>query len=255
VTGTDAVIDGITLRGGGVAVEAVGVSGLAARHLAILDTAREAIRIDGCSQIAVEDSRIERAMGDPMFVRSTTEARLARNVIALRSKTGSVHGIYLETVDHSHILDNVIDPGEAFLINLTDSSDNEVIGNILDRGDTGVTLFGTSRRNFVFRNVVISPVSDSVYVAAETADNTIVNNTFYLASNIVDAGVNTKAANNLVSSRAEDFVDPAAPAYNFHLVTGCPSIDAADDLGYDMLPDQQARFLGLGPDLGAVESY
>jgi hypothetical protein len=253
VTGTDVVLDGIALRGGGIAVEATGVSGLAVRRLAIFDTSREAIWIDGCSQITIEDSRIERSMGDPMFVRATDDARVARNFIALRTKMGSVHGIYLVGVNRSHIIDNVVDPGDAWLISLTDSSDNEVSGNILDRGDTGLTIFGTSQRNFVFRNVVISPAQDSIYVDSTPTDNTIVNNTFYLASDIVNNGINTTAKNNLVSTSAEDFVDPAA--YDFQLVTGCPSIDAATDLGYDMLPDQPALFLGMGPDLGAVESY
>ncbi|HEU4730108.1 MAG TPA: right-handed parallel beta-helix repeat-containing protein [Kofleriaceae bacterium] len=253
VTGAAAVIDGLTLRGGGTAIEAAAVAGLVIHGFTIDDTSSDAIRIDGCAQVTITDGRIERAAGDPLLLRTTTDASVERNFISLLTKSGSVHGINLESVSRSHLIDNIIDPGEAFLINLTDSSDNEVIGNTLDRGDTGLTIFGNSQRNLVCRNVVISPLADSVYIDSPASDNTIVNNTFYLAPDITDAGMNTSAANNLVSSEATDFVDPAS--YDFHLTAGVPAIDAATDLGLDMLPGQPARFLGQAPDLGAVESF
>lgn len=254
VTGNDAVIDGLELQGGGTGVEAAAVSGLVMRHLAIHDTASDAIHIDGASQLTIDGSRIERAGGTPVLVRSTRDGFVQHNFVSLADKTARIAGIDLQAVTGVHVLSNSIDPGNAFLVSLTDSSDNEVIDNILDRGDTGVTLFGDSHRNLVFRNVVISPAADSVFIEAPATGNTIVNNTFYMAgSAIVDGSTGTVAQNNLFSTSTGQFVHAAL--YDFHLVDGDPAIDGGTDLGLDMLPDQPARFLGSAPDLGAVESH
>jgi parallel beta-helix repeat protein len=253
VKDSDAVIDGLTLQGGIYGIQAVQVSGITVRRVTILDTENAAIQLDGCSNVVVEDNRIERAGGDPLYLHATTGAWVQRNVVVLRTKVGSVHGFWLEEVMQSHIIDNVIDPGEAFLIHLNNSSDNELIGNILDRGDTGITIYGNSARNLVFRNVVISPTHDSVFVEAPATDNKIINNTFFRAADIVDGGTNTMAANNLISDNVAHFAHAAV--YDFHLVAGHAAIDAATDLGLDMLPDMPARFLGNKPDTGAVESY
>lgn len=253
VTGNAAVIDGLELRGGGTGVEAGAVSGLVMRQLAIHDTAGDAIHVDGASQLTIDGSRIERAGGTPVLVRSTRDAFVQHNFVSLADKTARIAGIDLQAVTGVHVLGNTIDPGNAFLVSLTDSSDNEVIDNILDRGDTGVTLFGDSHRNLVFRNVVISPAADSVFIDAPATGNTIVNNTFYMAGAIVDGSTGTVAQNNLISTNTGQFVHAAL--YDFHLVDGDPAIDGGTDLGLDMLPDQPARFFGSAPDLGAVESH
>lgn len=223
------------------------------RHVTIRSSSSDGIQIDVGSRIVIEDSRIEDTGGDPMFLYAINDIEVQRNFVALRTKMGSVHGLWLEEVNRGHIIDNVIDPGQAFLLLLSNSSDIEVIGNILDRGDTGIAIVGNSQRNLVFRNVVISPTYDSVYLDSYASNNTIVNNTFYQAANIVDGGMNTMAANNLISSNLGDFVQ--STIYDFHLVAGHPAIDAATDLGLDMLPDDPARYLGARPDTGAVESY
>ena len=254
VTGDDAVIDGLELTAGGTAVDAFAVTGLALRHLVVHDTTGDAIHIDGCSQLTLEDSRIERVGGTPVLVRVTRDATLQRNFVSLTNKAARIAGVDLQGVTRVHVLGNTIDPGNAYLVSLTDSSDNEIVGNILDRGDTGVTLFGDSHRNLVFRNVVVSPASDSIYIDPAATNNTIVNNTFYMSTNaIVDNSTGTVDKNNLVSSNASDFVH--ATLYDFHLVAGCPAIDGGADLGLDMLPDRAERFLGNAPDLGGVESY
>jgi hypothetical protein len=253
VAGDDAVIDGLELTAGGTAVAAAQVTGLTLRRLAIHDTAGDAITIDGGSQLTIEDSRVERAGRTPVLIRATSDATLQRNFVSLTDKTARIAGVDLQGVTRVHVVSNTIDPGNAFLVSLTDSSDNEVIGNILDRGDTGVTLFGNSHRNLVFRNVVVSPTSDSVFVDASATGNQIINNTFYQAvSGVVDDSTDTVSRNNLLSSDAARFVH--VTLFDFHLVTGDSAIDAGTDLGLDMLPDQPARFLGNAPDLGAVES-
>jgi parallel beta-helix repeat protein len=255
VNGTGAVLDGLTLRGGTFGIQALAVGGITIRGLTIQDTLDHAIQLDSCSQVVVEDNRIERAGGDSLHLYSTTEALVQRNFVVLGAKTGTIAGFALEDVNRSRFLDNIIDPGEAHLIRLTNSSDNEIVGNILDRGESGIVLRGASNGNFVFRNVVTAPIYDSVFIEAPGANNKIINNTFYEASDVVDGGTGTMAVNNLVSDNSADFVDPKPPAYNFHLVAGHAAIDTGADLGLDMLPAAPERFLGSKPDTGAVESY
>jgi parallel beta-helix repeat protein len=253
VNGAEAVIDGLTLRGGTFGIQALAVAGITVRNATFLDTTDHAIQLDSCSQVVVEDNRIERAGRDSLHLYGTSEALVQRNFVALPAKTGAVHGFWLEEVHRSRILDNIIDPGEAHLIRLTNSSDNEIIGNVLDRGESGLVLYGNSSGNLIFRNVVISPTYDTVYI--EGASNKVINNTFYQGPDVVDRGTGTMAVNNLLSTATTDFVAPAPPAYNFHLIAGHAAIDTGTDLGLDMLPSQPARFLGSQPDTGAVESY
>jgi parallel beta-helix repeat protein len=255
VKGNDAVIDGLALRGGNVAIEVALVSRAVLRRLAIRDTAGDAIRATGCTDLYVEDSRIEGAGGDPLVMQGSTGAWIRRNFVVLKSKAGTVHGFWLTEVTRSHIIDNVIDPGDAHLISLDNSSDNELIGNILDRGDTGITVYGNSQRNLIFRNVVINPTYDSVFFdpTPQTIENRVINNTFLGTSDIVDEGMGNTKANNLVTDDVTEFVH--ASLYDFHLVSGHTAVDGAADVGQDMLPDDPARFLGSKPDLGAVESY
>jgi len=153
----------------------------------------------------------------------------------------------------SRILDNIIDPGSARLIDLLESSDNHIEGNILDGGHAGVVLEGGSNRNMVLRNVAMDCAYDGVYVSADSTGNTYVNNTILRCSTaIANGSPDLVEANNLVSSDNADFVDPVA--YDFRLADGSPSIDAATDMGFDLLPNDPARFLGAAPDLGAVET-
>lgn len=252
VNGADTVIDGLTLRGGNVAIQALAVAGITVRNATILDT-QDAIQLDSCSRVVVEDNRIERAAHHSLYLYASSEALVQRNFVVLPAKTGAVQGFWLEEVHRSRILDNIIDPGEGHLIRLTNSSDNEIIGNVLDRGDSGLVLYGNSGGNLIFRNVVIAPIYDTVYI--EGANNKVINNTFYRGPDVVDSGTGTMAVNNLVSTTTTDFVDPAPPAYNFHLIAGHNAIDTGTDLGLDMLPSQPARFLGSNPDTGAIESY
>jgi parallel beta-helix repeat protein len=253
VNGAAAAIEGLRLQGGTAGIQALGVAGITVRGMRILDTLGHAIRFESCSQLVIESNKIERAGGDSLHLYSTADALVRDNFVVLGAKTGAIHGFWLEEVNRSRIIGNIIDPGEAHLMRLTNSSDNEIVGNVLDRGESGIVIYGNSQRNVMFRNVVISPIYDSVFIEGGAANNTVVNNTFYKAPDLVDMGTNTVAGNNLVSDNIADFVQPTI--YDFHLVAGHAAIDAAIDLGFDMLPDTPERYLGTKPDIGAVESY
>lgn len=253
VTGNGDELIGLTLQQGDIGISALGVTGLAIRLVHALDTVGEAVRLENVAQVTVEDSRIDHAGPAPIHIITSTDTIVQRTFVALAAKTGTVYGVRVEGSQRIHVVDCTIDPGTAWMISLDASSDNEVIGNIVDGGDTGITLTGGSNRNHLFRNVVMAPNTDSVYVDGQSNDNIVENNTFYMIADITDEGVNTVARNNLVSANVTDFVAPAG--YDFHLVAGSASIDAATDVAQDMLPDAPARFLGAAPDLGAVESY
>ena len=253
VTGTDGTVDGLVFQGGDVAISAIGVTGLVIRRVHALDTIGDAFHLDNVANATIEDSRVDRAGPAPIHISASTDSTVQRTFVALAAKTGTVYGVRVEQSSRIHLVDNTVDPGTAWMISLQGTVDSEVIGNVIDGGDSGIVLTGTSDRNLVFRNVVMAPAYDSVYLDATAHDNVVLNNTFFMASNVTDAGLNTSAKNNLVSVTAADFVAPAA--YDFHLAAGNPAVDAAADVGQDMLPASAARFLGAGPDLGAVESY
>ncbi|MGE5185801.1 MAG: right-handed parallel beta-helix repeat-containing protein [Acidobacteriota bacterium] len=233
VTGTNAAVGGLALQG----------------------TADEAVRVDTTSNVSITDCHVAVTGAMPIHVIASSDVTIQRAFVALQAKTGTVYGIVLEGSTRAHVLDNIIDPGTAWMIDLQDTSQSEIRGNILDGADTGIVLFGASNNNMVFMNVAIAPAYHAVYVDTAPTGNVVLNNTSLMAASSAFADVSgvTMMLNNLDSTSPADFVSPAT--YDFHLVAGSPSIDAASDVGQDMLPDSPARFLGAGPDLGAVESY
>lgn len=251
-------VDGLTITGAGAtgasaaAIVASRTTGLVVRDVAIDDIAGEGVVVEGCSDATIADGTIEHPIGTPIVVRDSSAVTIARELVVLDAKLGAVAGISLERVTGSHLVDNIVDPGEAFMIALLDSSDNELAGNIVDRGDSGIVLLGTSARNLVIRNVVISPAYDSIYLEGGAESNIVVHNTFYMAGDVVDGGIGTVTGNNLISTTASDFVAP--DGYDFHLAAGSPFVDAATDLGYDLCPALPERYLGSAPDLGGVET-
>ena len=253
VAGDGAVVDGLAFRGGTPAIAATGATGFAIRHVTIASATGDGIRLDNCRSGIVEDGRIEQPGGTPVGLVDSTDVVVRRLFVALNAKVGPVRGVEVVGGLRIQLHDNLIDPGEAFLVSIEASVDTELIGNILDRGDTGIAILGGSQRTVLSRNVVVSPLYDSVYIAGGVTDTTITHTTFFMASAPVDSGTNTKVENSLLSTAAGDFVDAAG--YDFHLVAGSPAIDAATDLGLDLLPGLSARYLGAAPDLGAVESY
>lgn len=218
------------------------------RDTSIDGAAGNAIEIDRGTDVTVERTTITRTLGDPIFAQSSTTLVVRDNTILIEpGSTG--RGVVFASVTGSQVLDNFIDPGAAQLVRLVDSNDNEIVGNILDRGDVGVALFGTSTRNLVFRNVIVSN-PEPLYVAATATGNRLVHNTIYMCGGIVDGAPDSELTSNLEADQG--FVDP--DAFDFHLAPGSAAIDAATDLGLDLLPDDPARFLGAAPDLGAVET-
>ena len=253
VTGDNAAISSLALSGGADAVRAVSVANLTLKSLSLATPTGDGIHLESCTHCEIDDCRVDHAAGEPVLVRTSSDLFVRRAFVALASKAGTLHGIEVESSSQIHILDSIIDPGTAWMIDLQDTTDSEITGNVIDGADTGITLFGTTARIAIFRNVVTNPAQDSIYVDASVTDTTITNNTFYNAPDITNNGVNTTEVNTLLSTNAADFVAPAT--YDFHLVAGSTSIDAATDVGQDMLPDSPARYLGAGPDLGAVESF
>jgi len=216
----------------------------------IVDPAGSAIVVERAVDITIDAMFITGVLGDPIEAIDSTGVLVERNMVVIAPIGGSGRGVVFTRVTGSKILDNVIDPGPARLISFEDSSNNEIVGNILDRGDVGIGLFGTSTGNLVLRNVIAANVSEAMFIDASASANRILHNTLYMTSSIVDGAPDTELANNLEASNG--FVDP--DTYDFRLAPGNPAIDAATDLGLDLLPDQPARFLGAAPDLGAVET-
>ena len=247
------VVDGLAFRGGTPAIVADGATGFAIRHVTIAGASGDGIRITNGRSGVIEDSRIEQPVGTPVGLVDSTDVVLRRTFVALNAKVGPVRGVEVLRGLRIQLHDNIIDPGEAFLVSVESSADTELIGNVFDGGDTGLAILGTSTRTLVLRNVCVNPLYDSIYIASGVTDTTIVHTTFFLAGSPVDSGTNTTVQNSLLSSAAGDFVDAAT--YDFHLVANSPAIDAASDLGLDLLPGLPARYLGAAPDLGAIESY
>ena len=189
-------------------------------------------------------------IGDPIFAIDTSDLTIRDCTIIISDKTLG-RGLRLENTSRSLIIDNLVDPGPAQLISMQDSSDNEIIGNVLDGGNVGIALFGASSRNLIFRNVIMGSTDEAMFVDATAVTNRILNTTLFNAAAISDSAPDTQIANTL--DAATGFVAPVT--YDFRLVPGNPSIDQGTDLGLDMLPDSPERFLGVAPDLGAVESF
>jgi len=216
----------------------------------IIDPTGSAIVLDRTVDVTIDAMFITGALGDPIEAIDSSDLTIRDNTIVIAPTGGSGRGVVFTRVTGSQIVDNLIDPGPARLISLEDSSNNEIVGNILDRGDVGIGLFGASNANLVLRNVIAANVGEAMYIGAAAGGNRILHNTLYMTSAIVDGAVDTELANNLEA--AQGFVNP--DVYDFRLVPGNPAIDAATDLGLDLLPDLPARFLGAAPDLGAVET-
>ena len=223
--------------------------------LALQGTADEALHVEATSLVTLADCHVQVTGAMPVHVVSSADVTVERAFVALAAKTGTIYGVVLESSQRVHVIDSIVDPGTAWMIYLQDTSDSEIRGNILDGADTGVAVFGASTGNTLFMNVAIAPVYHAIYFDTAPTGNVALNNTSLSAASgaFVDVNGTNMLVNNLDSTSAADFVSPAT--YDFHLVAGSPSIDAASDVGQDMLPDSPLRFLGNGPDLGAVESY
>lgn len=245
---TDVRVEGAA--GDGIQVDMA--AGVNLTGVTVLDPSGRGLALTWSDGARIVGAHIERAGADLVSVMDAGDALIQDAFMVIGDKT-ALRGIHMERVTGSRVCDNVIDPGSARLINLLDSSDNRIERNILDRGHAGVVLEGVSLRNTVFQNVVIGSEYDGIYVGGEAADSVVVHNTLHQCSSaVVDGATSTTQGNNLVTDSDDAFVDPAA--YDFHLVGGSPSIDAGEDLGYDCMPERAARFLGLAPDLGAVET-
>ncbi len=243
----------LTIRDAGAdAIEVRGATGAFLYDLAILDPAGRAVVAADCVELTLAESRLERPGGN-VVVAARCSAVTVRDDFMIVGDKENARGVRFEQVEGSFVLDNLIDPGEARLVDLLDSSRNEIVGNILDRGHAGVVLEGASHENLVLRNVIIGSVYDGVYVASESTGNTVVHNTMYqCATALVDGAADTLTGNNLVDPVEEELADPAS--YDFRLLPGSPHIDAGEDMGFDVWPDGPESFLGAAPDLGAVES-
>jgi hypothetical protein len=233
----------------GIAVRIAAAASSAVRGATIQDPTGNAIEITGSVGITIEDTSITLTLGDPIIAVQSTELVIQRNTILI-DPLATGRGVVLDQVERSRILDNFIDPGSARLVELQASRDNEIIGNILDRGDVGIGLFAASTGNLVLRNVIIASGDEPMYVDAPATGNRVLHNTLYLCGAISDLAPDTQIENNL--DMDQGFVDPAA--FDFHLAAGNAALDAGTDLGLDLLPDRPERFLGPAPDLGAVET-
>jgi parallel beta-helix repeat protein len=237
--------DGINVStSGGVTVEGNTMTNLLGRGVVISDT----------SNVRVHSNQMIQVAEDQIVVRDGSSIDVAYNEIIINNKT-TQKGVHFIRVDNSRICDNFIDPGEARLISLSDSNDNLIEGNILDRGDAGVALEGTSSGNMVFRNVIIESAYDGIYVSSTTDNNTIVHNTIHNASSalVISDASNSIVGNNLVTDlNFAGYVDAAN--YDFHLAPESEHIDAGELLGYDCVPGAAETYWGAAPDLGAVET-
>jgi parallel beta-helix repeat protein len=254
VTGARATLRGLHFEGGGTdAITATGVTGLVIDTATIVTPANYGIGLTDVSDATITKCVIDRSGSTPIEISTSTSSTISSSTIKLAGKTGIVFGIEITGSTNMHVLDNIIDPGDAWMIHLDGTSSSEIAGNIIDGGDTGIVLTGSSMNDLVFRNVITQPSQDSVYIDTPVTNTIVVNNTFYMCSDITDVGQGTMNLNNLSSYDPAEFVAPAT--YDFHLVPGSGAIDAATDYGYDMLPDSPLRYLGAGPDLGGVESH
>jgi len=235
--------------GGGIAIDMEG-SAVQADANVIVGGSVTGIRMTNLTNGSALYNEIDGVAGEAITVSSSSDISVYDNNIVLGDKTAD-RGISLDTVSSAKIIDNIIDPGSARLIDLYDSPDAIIVGNILDRGDVGVVLEGASTNAYVFRNVVISPTNEPMYIAATATGARVINNTLYMAGGIATNATDTAEVNTLQADTG--FVAPET--YDFRLVAGNPAIDQGMDVGQDMLDRNTKRFLGAAPDLGAVESW
>lgn len=250
VEGDAATLVNLEFVGGPIAIKIENAADTKVADTNILTGSDIGISLEATTGATLENVRIDRVIGDPIFASNTSDLTIRACTIVISDKTLG-RGIRLENTSRSFILDNLVDPGPAQLISMQDSSDNEIIGNVLDGGNVGIALFGTSSRNLMFRNVIMGSTDEAMFVDATAVTNRILNTTLFNAAAISDSAPDTQIANTLDATTG--FVAPVT--YDFRLVPGNPSIDQGTDLGLDMLPDSPERFLGAAPDLGAVESF
>jgi hypothetical protein len=248
VNGRFAAIEHCRFAGGGIAIDIEG-SAVHAFANVIVGGSMTGIRMTNVTSGSALYNEIDGVAGDAITVSNSSDVSLQDNNIVLGDKAAN-RGISLDTVSSAKIIDNIIDPGSARLIELNDSPDATIIGNILDRGDVGVVLGGASTNAYVFRNVVIAPVDEPMYIADTATGARVVNNTLYMSGAIAGA-TDTVEVNTLDA----DTGFAAPDQYDFRLLAGNPAIDQGMDVGQDMLGTSSKRFLGAAPDLGAVESY
>jgi hypothetical protein len=253
VAGDNVTLRALTLTSGAVGVHAGAVSNLLADHVTVNSTGAEGWLFEGTTGSTIQNGKVDGAGPIAIHLTNGKDVTVAGMFLALSTKAGVVYGIRVEGGSAIHVHDNTVDPGTAWMISFDSVSGSEIIGNIVQGGDSGIALTGVTSDTMVFRNVVMTPVEDSVFIDSTVVNTTVLNNTFYMAPDITDSGTGTMAMNNLVTPDPTLFVAPSQ--YDFHLIAGATAIDAAMDLGQDMLPDQPARFLGNGPDMGAVESF
>jgi hypothetical protein len=275
ITGNSNVVIGLTVRGGmaprihvdntetarvdsirfpppgATAVRVTDSNQIVLVDLAIEQPAANAIEIASSTDVTVQSTTIEQPRGVAIAASTSTGVDVNTCTIVL-DKTALLPGVQFTTVDRSTIHDNVIDPGPVQLINLNSSSDNEIVGNILDGGNVGITLFGDSNANLCLRNIITGCSDEAVAIESTALGNRLVHTTIFRCPGISDGAPDTEIANTFETSEPTDFVDPTS--YDFRLAAGSPAIDAATDLGLDLLPDSPERFLGTAPDLGAIET-
>jgi parallel beta-helix repeat protein len=239
------VANGITvIRGTDIVIDEATITDVGGNSVAVIDS----------NQVELNNSRIERAGSELVRFQSSSAVTVNNNFMVVQNKTTQV-GLFFLEVEDSLITKNIVDPGDSHMIRLTDSTGNTIERNIIDGGEAGIVLEGLSTGNLLFANAVYQATLDGLYFSSTSTGNTAVHNTLLnCTSPIVDSSGVTTLGNNLISTDPADFVDPLPPTYDFTLAAGSLHIDAGTDLGYDCVPDEPESFLGLAPDLGAVET-
>lgn len=251
ISGAGAILDALRFAAGGPPIEVAGANTTIVATT-IAGSTGNGIALVGASGARLDQLHIAGVDADPIFISKSSDLDIGRCLIEISDKT-LLRGIRVEASSRVVIHDNVIDPGPAQLISLLDSSDNQIIANVLDGGTLGIGLFGTSSRNLVFRNAIMASTDEPIAVEATASANRIINTTIIQTTAIVNDAADTEIANTLETSALDEFANPAT--YDFRLRVGSPSVDQGIDVGLDMLPDRPERFLGKAPDLGAVESF
>ncbi|RLB53987.1 MAG: hypothetical protein DRJ42_10450, partial [Deltaproteobacteria bacterium] len=202
VTADSSVVRGLRFeRCGGDAIEvAPGVTGVLIDDVTILDIGGRGIVASECTGLTIRSLHIERAGGDLVSVTDCTGVTVVDAFMVIGNKD-ALRGVHFARVTNGRIIDSIIDPGDARLVNLVDCEDILVARNILDRGDAGVVIYGPSNNISIIQNVIIRSVYDGVYIGDEATNTTLIHNTMLdCATAIVDHGADTVAANNLVST-------------------------------------------------------
>jgi parallel beta-helix repeat protein len=227
-------------------------SGVTIRGNTMTDLLGRGLVITDTNNVRIQHNYMEHVAGDQMVIRDGTNINVEFNEVLINNKT-TQKGVQFIRVHDSRVCDNFIDPGAARLIALEDSNNNQIEGNILDRGDIGVALMGTSTENMVFRNIVIQSAEVGLYITDAAIGNTLVHNTIHASGGIAVSDESTQTiGNNLITDASLSYLDPRN--YDYHLAPGSEHIDAGELLGYDCVPGSSALYWGAAPDLGAVET-